>query len=483
MRRISLVSALLLLGFLLAGCGGSSSGSNANSNSKVPGADVAPASALAYVYVNTNSAPGTQWAQAKRLLMSVPSLAQRLNSSLASAGHSLTDVERALGKDTVFIVIGTADDPKLVALSDPSDSSQLKSLLPPGSVTRTHGSWLEISDSTATLDQLQSDTSSGKLSEASDFQDAVAGLPAGALVKAYVSGSELSKAVSSAASSRSSLLSGIAGESQVKWAGLAARTTSSGLLIQADFEVPNSIGGATPTLVDELPSTTSFVVDLNGKALGLDKAFSRTYGSQLGPAVAALGITSDDISRLLGSEMALYGTESGFGLVIKDPQSQKLLTAIHRLVTMAGARFGLTTNPVTVGGVKAQELRIQSARIDYGVENGNLFFVTDEASLPGTAKLSDDPVYSAAAKELSIPSSSAGVFFVDFSRLPALVRSAPSLLQLLSSSTSTTPRNPSSLRHLSSLLGYISGNGNQVELKALLTLRKNGKGRAPSREP
>ena len=410
MRRISIFFAFLLTGSLLlaAGCGGSSSGSK--SGASVPGADMAPASALAFVSINSDMS-GTQWKQAMQLLSRFPTVEQSLSGRLGNSGVSLTDVEQALGTHTDVVLMGTTASPLTVLLTDSSNPAKVKSLLSSSggsAVSTSVGSWTAVADSQATLDQLKSETGKGKLSDSGDFKDAVASLPSDALAKVYLSGAEMAQAVSSATSSSS--LSGIVGKNQPKWAGIAASTSADGLMLQADIQTSTSIGsGSSSTLVDELPSATSLVIDFSGKALGLDKVFNKeATGSQLGTAETALGITSDQISGLLGSEMALYGTESGFGLLIKAPQADKLLATIDRVALLAGAQAGVTVNPVTIAGISAKELVIRGIHVDYGVENGNLFFVTDAASLPGSAKLSADPVYSAAAKQLNVPGSKRG---------------------------------------------------------------------------
>jgi hypothetical protein len=469
MRRISLFLAFFLTGaVLLAGCGGSSSSSK--SSSAVTGADLAPASALAFVAVNSDIS-GTQWTQAKELLSRFPQAQQSLDNALGSSGISLTDIEQALGKNTAVVVMGSDSNTEAVLLTDTSDSSKIESLISSGgstAITDSIDSWTAVANSQSAIDQLKSETEKGKLSDLSDFKEAIADLPADSLVKAYVSGSGLRQVISSASAS-SSALSGFAGASQAKWAGLAVTTATDGLVLEGEVKTPNSIGSASSTLLDQLPSTTSFVVDLDGKALGLDKAVTKALGDQLSQ-LAAIGITSEEISALLASEIAVYGTESGLGVAIKTSEADNLLAAIDRLVTMVGAQAGVTVKPVTIGGISAKELTIQTLRVDYGVANGNLFFVTDEASLPGATRIADDPAYAAAAEELSVPSSSAGVVFVDFSKIGSFIQSFQAMSQSLGSTPSTVP-DLSSLQNLSALLGYVSGSDDKIEFKALLTIK------------
>ena len=112
-------------------------------------------------------------------------------------------------------------------------------------------------------------------------------------------------------------------------------------------------------------------------------------------------------------------------------------------------------------------------KVYYGVKSGNLFIVTDANALPG-AGISSDPVYAAAAKVLPVPASNAGVAFIDFAKLDQLSKSSNSVVKSVGSlGGSSTAKMSSSFdpRGISSLLGYIVANGDNVELKALLSVK------------
>jgi hypothetical protein len=113
-------------------------------------------------------------------------------------------------------------------------------------------------------------------------------------------------------------------------------------------------------------------------------------------------------------------------------------------------------------------------KIDFGVKDGNLFLVTDSGALPGSSKLTSDPVYSAAAAELPVPASNLGVAYVDFAKLAALSKSSSSIVGSLSSSlgnSKSASTNLSQLDGLSSLLGYASASGDKIEVKAFLSTK------------
>jgi len=350
MRRISLSLALAISCLLvLAACGGKSksSSASANSNSSIAGAEVAPTSANVFVSVNTDKS-GVQWKQAMKLMAGVPSLQTSLDKSLSSSGITLADVEEALGPTTVFVQLGSSAKPTEVFLSNPKDSTKLKSILAKDkkdkSVTTEIDSWLAFAQSQAALDQFKTAVGAGKLIDSASFKTAASGVPADALVKAYFKGSAInasSLSSSLGSGSASKALNGAIAGDQLEWGTLAASAVPKGLSIEGVFKGKKSMTNSSSTLVDQLPSGTSFAVDLDGKALGLDKAVqalrnSSKYSSQLPQMEAALGVKLDDLAALAGSEMSIYGTEAGIGLLIKAPDAAKSKTMLDKAVALGG---------------------------------------------------------------------------------------------------------------------------------------------------
>lgn len=486
MRRISLSLALAFACLLvLAACGGKSKSSSSKSNtsngsSAIAGAEVTPASATAFVSINSDST-GAQWKQAMQLLARVPSLQKSLDKSLSSSGIKLTDVEQALGTTTDFVELGTSAKPTEVILTNPKDPSQLKSMLAKGtgsnkSVDTEIGSWLAVADSQAALNQFKSAAAKGKLADSSAFKSAISSVSAESLVRAYFKGSVISASSLGSLSSNATVskaLKTAVSKNQLEWGTLAVSTVADGLTVDGIFKGKTSLANSSASLIDELPSSTSFAVDLNGKTLGLDKAVmnlrnNKKYGSQIPQIEAALGVKLDDLAALAGSEMSLYGTESGIGLLIKAPDAAKSKAMLDKAIALLGAQLNSTSKSVTVGGVKATALTLGTTTIYYGVADGNLFLATSADALPGSAKLSSEAGYAAAAKDLSIPASNAGVAYVDFDKVAKLAKSSSSTLKSLGTSSSSS--NLSDLNGLSALLGYIAANGDKVELKAVLTV-------------
>ena len=239
-----------------------------------------------------------------------------------------------------------------------------------------------------------------------------------------------------------------------------------------------ALSNSSSSLIDEFPSSTSFAVELNGKAVGLNKAVlslrkNAKYGSQIPQIEAVLGVTLEDLAALLGSDMSIYGTTSGIGLLIKAPNPTQSKAMLDKLVKLLSAQLSGASKPVSIGGVAATELTLGTTKLYYGVKSGSLFIVTDVNALPGSG-ISGDPVYAAAAKALSVPAANAGVVYVDFAKITQLGKSGNSLVKSvgkLGGSSTTKMSSNLDLQGVSSLLGYIVANGDKIELKALLSAK------------
>lgn len=507
MRRIFLSLALAISCLLvLAACGSKNQSSSVSAmtssgDPSIAGAEVAPASATFFASINTDSS-GAQWKQAMALLARVPSLQKSLNKDLSSSGITLADVEGALGPATVVVQLGTSAKPTEVFLTNPTDSAKLKSILAKDkkekSFTTEIGAWTAVAQSQAALDQFKTASGSGKLVDSGSFKTATASVPADALVKAYFKGSAInasalsslsstSTSTSTTSSSMSKALSSAMAKNQLEWGTVTVSAVPKGLSIDGVFKGKTSLANSSSTLIDQLPSGTSFAVDLNGKTLGLDKAVqnlrkSKKYASQIPQIEAALGVKLDDLAALAGSEMSIYGTESGIGVLIKAQDAAKSKAMLDKAVTLLAAQLNGSSKSVTVGGVQATELTFGTTKIDYGVKDGNLFIVTDASALPGSAKLSSDPAYSAAAAELPIPASNLGVAYIDFAKVSALskssiAKSGSSIVKSLGGSSGAKANskgantNMNTLEGLSSLLGYATANGDKVEVKGFLSTK------------
>jgi hypothetical protein len=490
MRRISLSLVLLLAcSLVFAACGSKSKSKNnsssSNGSSSIPGAEIAPASAIGFVSIST-AGSDAQWQQAKTLIARVPSVQKALDKALSGSGGTLTDYEQALGTTTNLVELGTAAKPVEVVLTNATDAAKLKSILAKSTskkkpVTAVIGSWLAVSDSQAALDQFQSAAAKGKLADSGTFKQALAGVPADSFVRAYLTGPAITSSVTSlnlGSASTTNMLKSAAKTNQLEWGTLSVSAVSEGFSVSGVFKGKTSSANSNSSLIDELPGGIALAVDLNGKDLGLDKAVltlrkNATYGKEIPQLEALLGVKLEDLATLLGSEMSIYATNSGIGLLIKAPNATQSKAMLDKVVKLLSAQLSGASKPTSIGGVEATQLTLGKMKVYYGVKSGNLFIVTDANALPG-AGISSDPVYAAAAKVLPVPASNAGVAFIDFAKLDQLSKSSNSVVKSVGSlGGSSTAKMSSSFdpRGVSSLLGYIVANGDNVELKALLSVK------------
>lgn len=417
------------------------------------------------------------------LMARVPSLQSALDKSLSDSGITLSEVEDSLGPTTVFVQLGSSSSTTKVVLTNPDDPAKLKAVLTKDktepSVTTEIDSWLAIADTQAALDEFKTAAEGSKLADSSVFKTAIAEIPADSLVKAYFAGSVINASATSSlgSSSASGALNKALEKNTLEWGVLGVNAASKGLSLDGVFKGKTALTNSSLSLISELPSGTSFAVDLDGKSLGLDKAVqalrdNEKYASQIPQIEAALGVTLDDLAALVGSEMSVYGTESGIGVLIKAADATASKTMLDKAVTLLVAQLNGSSTSTTVDGVEATEVTFGTTKIDYGVKDGNLFIVTDAGSLPGATKLASDSLYSAAAAELSVPASNLGVAYIDFAKLATLAKSGSSVVGSLSSSTGSSANlsNLDQLEGLTSLLGFVVANGDKFELKGFVTV-------------
>ncbi len=481
MRRIPILLVLLLLALPVAGCGGGSSSSDKGGSSGVVGADLAPADATAFLSMKTDES-SDQWTQMKKLLEN-PTIKKALDDALGGS-VTISDIEQALGENTVVVGFGKGENPPSVMLTDSSDPEKLKSVLASiegtkKAVTREIDGWTAVAETESVLDQFESATKSGsKLSDSAQFKTALEGTPAEAVATAYFPGAALQDVASSAAAgtAASSVVSGAAAKQPVEWLRMSLTPTDNGFSIEGTAKASKPLENGSTGLLSEVPGATSFVIDINGKALGLDAQVQKLrnndqYGSQIAQFEALLGLKLEDLAALAGSEIAVYGSETGLGLLIKAPDPDKVLGALDKLVTMLAS--GKAPQATTIAGIQVKELTLGQFKLYYGAAGGNIFVATDQASLPGSKKLADDAAYSAAAEKLGLPDSAVAVFYVDFERLPQLIEGLGTTFQQFGASVSTEITGSlKGIEGFDSILGYVAaGTDNEVDFKAELALK------------
>ena len=399
---------------------------------------------------------------------------------------------------------------------------------------------LAISDSSAALDMLVSGVKSGNLADSSDFKDAFSALPGDAMVKIYAPGSSMlaaAKSLNNSSSSSSSslfgsgsslgsslgttgslgatgglgttgsttsssgtsstitnLLNKAIGGASLKSAAFAISSSSDGFHLDGVFKGGTKLSNSSASLLDTLPDSTALAVDLSGSAVGIDTYVNKLtsnpkYSTQIPAMETMLGMKVSDVAKLFGGEMALYLTDAGIGFQLKSSDPGKVSTLIDKVIGASSSMSGSTSAPpevttTTIGGVSAKTITFPSSSstlggtsLYWGSKDGYFFLVTAADVLATGTKLSDDPVYSAAKKELSLPSKAAVSFYVPFKKLTDLRNSTNPMIKSLSSSfASGAGSNLSGARNIlqngpAALFGYVSGDGDTTNLKIVVTMK------------
>ena len=437
--RLALAAPLAALALLVAaGCGGSTSSKGSASGSEA-GATVVPASAVAYVSVNSDLG-SDQWKKADALSKKFPGRAKALadfQKELAKQNLDFQkDVKPALGPELDVAWLDFADGGKnFVLLTQPKDEAKLTALVEKNNrdssnqklYTEKVGDWSAIAQSQAVLDRLKSAQNGAKLSDEDSFKDAVADLPDESLVKAYVNGGSIRRAVQEGIAPTVGQ-SGILGRAipNVGWLSASASAESNGVGFQAGVKSSSSKTKSYKSeLLDRLPAGALVDLSFNNLGSNLRRVLNQSgLKAQAAQVEQALGISENDLLKLLSNEGALAVYPSARGekypsveLLLKvndEAKARKLLARLSALAPMAGA----TVKPVTIGGVAAHELVVNGqVSVDYGLFDGVLAVSNSRSALAGLARggvnLGSDPVFTDARSAAKAPSSTTGFAYVN----------------------------------------------------------------------
>ena len=443
--RLAAVAPLAALALLAGGCGGSK-GSASGSGA---GATVVPASAVVYLSVNSDLG-SDQWKKVDALSKKFPGRAKALadfRKELAKQSLDFQkDVKPALGPEIDVAWLDFADGGKnMVFLTQPKDEAKFDALVAKANssdpkdkaYTTKVGDWTALAESQATLDRLKSAQNGSKLADDSSFKDAVADLPDEALVKVYVNGGAVRQAAQQGLAP-SVPQSGLLGKAipNLEWLSASASAASNGVGFQAGVK---SSGTKTKSykseLVDRLPAGALLDLSFNNLSSSLRRVmnqFGSSFQSQKAQLEQVLGITENDLLKLLSNEgaLAVYPNARGerypsVELLLKvtdEAKARKLLARLSALAPMAGA----TVKRVTIAGVAAHELVVSGeVSVDYGVLDGVLAVSNSRSALAGLSrggvKLGSDPVFTDARSAAKAPSSTTGFAYVNLRGLVAEV--------------------------------------------------------------
>jgi Protein of unknown function (DUF3352) len=482
-RSLLLVVALVVaIGVVAAGCGGSSN-SSGGGGSVPASASLVPAKAPVYVYANTDFG-GSQWKNLDTLLALFPDehqLTDAIQSKMLDAGVNWSDVKAALGPDTAAAVLAFTGAAKAALMTQPKDKAALDSLIQ--KLNKTGGSsthskqeidgWTVVADSAATLAAISA-ASSGKGTSLADneaFKSAFAALPSDALVKVYADGSAIAHEVQS----RGGAAGGAAASlTTLKSVAASLAATDSGLELTAVATGPTGAKTFKPTLISDVPSGALVYIGFDNLGAQLAKVTSNPSLQQFTAGLAQLGITTDDLTKLLSGEGALYVRAGSplpeVTLVLTESDAPGAVATIDKVTSQAAVALGTTVETVDVGGVQAKKLTIRNIPIYYAAVDGKLVVTNSEAGITGLSssgdKLADDPVFKAASDAAGLPSDTTGLFYVNIKDTVPLIDSFASI-----AGQSLPPQATSNLEHVTSFIAYGSASGDTNTFKAFLEIK------------
>lgn len=447
MRMRFAASALLAaLAFTGAGCGGGGSKAKPGAAGAPGSAEVIPASAPAYLSVNIDF-DSDQLKQADALTKKFPGRAKALAQIRAELAKNGVDFERdvkpALGPEVGVAWLDFADDgDNVVGVMQPKDDARFAALVekanksdPDDKVfTAEVGDWTAVADSQAKLDRLKSVQNGAKLADDERFKEAFGDLPAEALVKAYANGPAILQAVRGSlppGAATKGVLSGTPLE-KLEWVTAATTAESNGIRIAAGAKTGKGGGTYTSELVNELPAGAWAAVSFNDLASafrkGLDSVSSTPgFESKRTQLEQAFGFSlENDLLPLFAGEgaVAVYPGAGGsriptVDVVLKVKDEAKARRVLQRLTALARLSGVGGVRTVTVGGVRATELRVTGSPVAvyYGVSKGLVIATNSRSALGaiggGGKKLADDPLFEAARSGAQAPDETIGFLYVN----------------------------------------------------------------------
>ena len=507
---LAALAALVLVGIVLAGCGGSSKASAVTGAAGTDGraAQAFPASTVAFADANIDE-KSDAW---KRLLAlgarfpSWPKLMARFDKAANQAtdgGPTFAQVRSWLGTE---IAIGVLDvpadgsDPPLLGFAEVTDRSGLEGALKQQKNVRaagTHGgfdvfqnskgsAFVAVSDDTAlvansqvvlttAIDRLAG--SGDRLSDSADFKDTLATLPSDNIVVAYAPGSTLQKLVTYSQTRGPEATRGQVPKAQlnqissklagIRSLGFSVNPADKGLRIRGTALLSGSASGLpeafTPGLLDRVPANSWFAASFGNLDQTIKQAADealKTNASaqkQVSQAEALLGIKLDDLYALLSGDQALFagpGAPVSAGLILHPADAKAgatTLRALTKLLTTQGIKFTDTAD--------GQQAAIQGFVVRWRAVDDVLGIGTDQA-VGDIAKDSivDSEKYKRVLAEAGVDggSKTLGLAYID---VPSLVNLASAFGSFDSASDKETIDN---LRHIGGVLFWTGRDGDTV---------------------
>ena len=490
-RLGGLVRALCLgvLALALAACGGAADGGPAVRISE--GAAFAPARAPAFVEITTD-VDGAQWRKAESPLDRFPGkdavlgdLRQELNADNLSWER---DVKPALG-DAVYLVwldfANGGDD--VVGFTKPADRRKFERVLESGDEPTVHrelDGWVVFSDRASLLDRFQDARTGGSLADEDRFEEATDELPEDSIVRAYLNGEEVQRAVDASLAQGGAPASLTRTYGRLETLGAAVVAKGDGVMLKADVATASAPAAEpyTPELPSVVPSGALAYVSFGTLEEGFRRALrvleenDPALAAQRGQAEQVLGLTlEDDVLPLFGKEggIAVYRVKQtpAVALFLAVSDEGKARRVLDRFGALAKLADGATTRRFTVEGVEARELRFRRDDVSLltVVSRNRLIVTSSEAVLrdvlDGGRTLADDNGFKRAREAAGLPGETTGFLYL------ALQRGVPFVLDYAErEGEQIAPEARRNVRPLRSLLLFAEQDGDDQTLTGFVEL-------------
>ena len=468
--RAFLAAALALLVLLAAGCG-------SDSPTGPAGAEVAPASAELFLSVVTDF-DSEEWSQAAEVAEKFPDADRALAFLLEDAGLAELDVredlEPALGPETDVVVFDLASGAQAVGLTQPDDAQKLEDVLAEldeDLVTRQIGEWTAFSDSEAALDRFEADRDEGTLADSEAYQDAMADVDQGGILRLYLNGEGLEAPL---AGDQALGLSVGAEEEGVRVEGASSGAGEAGDVAPENFaaELPDVVPGGVLAYfgTSNIEASLSATRDLFAEAMP-------EFDRDLARIEAEIGVSlEEDLFPLFRGETALYVRPGLFipevTLLTEVEDEEAALATMGDLVSALDEylQVGQGAREVEIAGVQVTEVPLAPpVSLFYSAFDGRLVVTTSsggiEALRDDEDRLADDPDFTDALEQADVPDEISALAYV------RLGEAIPYVLSLAEQGGDEVPALVrANLEPLDSLVLYSSQDGETMRFAGLLAV-------------
>jgi len=488
-RCVRLLLPVLLLAFLVAGCGGGST--NTSAGSSIPaGADLVRSGLAGFVAVDSDTG-SDQWQQLDELAKKFPGRDKAIahfEEELTKQGVDYeSDVKPALGAelDLAIVSAGTDKSTRVVGLTQPDDPAKLEALVQKLSAGDSGGhnavtrqlddGWYAISDSQLAITSvLKGDRTA--LADDDTFVQAMGKLPADTLVKAFLDGQRLGALASQADAKVGSLDPSLLGLDNLDYVAVSASAEDDGIRIRGASSGGPAAGGGETTLAEGVPGDALVLLDFLGQ--GTTDQLGRLRSSpQFAPVLDELkeyGVTLDEVLALLNGEVAFHARLGGvipeLTLVLEPKEAAAALATIDTLMEHLAAAQGGKVENGTQDGHPVKTVDLGNFAIHYGAADGKVLLTSGLNGIAdyGTSgdRLPDSADFKEAKDAAGMPDSTGGFAYIDVKDVLPLLEGLAALSgQGLSSEVTDN------LRPLRSFLAWSEGGPDSRTYDAFLQIK------------